>query len=391
MNRTKYLRFIVVLVFVVSMIMSIILSLPQQWGNVSALEKDEINSKAFCLIEQGSGRVLFENESKKHLPMASVTKTMTLLLTFEAIEEGKFGFDDKLYCSKNASGMGGSQVFLDADTEYLIDDLLYAVVMSSANDASVVFAEKIAGSEESFVDLMNKKAKSLGLSDTNFVNCTGLPANNHYSCAYDLAIIMKELLNHKDYFKYTKERLRDFVHPSGRITQMTNTNKLLKSYSGCDAGKTGSTVEAGYCLSATALKNNMRLIAVVLGAENTKARFEDAAKVFDYGFNNFKSTCLVNNEEKQLLNFEVKHAKSTENYVVPERSYYDVLGKDEESKVSLDVKFNNITAPAKKGDIAGIVYVTKNNEIYEEINLVLCDDIEARTYFEELKQIAQKW
>ena len=145
-----------------------------------------------------------------------------------------------LFSSTNASSMGGSQVFLEPNTEYKVDDLLYAVVISSANDASVVFAEAIGGSEQGFVTMMNNKAESLGLINTHFSNCTGLPANNHYSCAQDMACIMCELVKHPIYFNYTKERLRNFVHPTGRITQMTNTNKLIKSYNGCDAGKTGS-------------------------------------------------------------------------------------------------------------------------------------------------------
>ncbi|MGN1222463.1 MAG: D-alanyl-D-alanine carboxypeptidase family protein, partial [Christensenellales bacterium] len=277
MNKINFLRIICITTFVVSMVMSIILCLPGNWDSADASTTDEVKSKAYCLMDYGTGEVLLEKESKQHLPIASVTKTMTLLLTFEAMEQGKFGIEDMLLSTQNASGMGGSQVFLEPDTEYKVNDLLYAVIMSSANDASVVFAEAIAGSESAFVDMMNKKAQSLGLVDTNFVNCTGLPANNHYSCAHDVAVIMRELVGHQEYFNYTKEILRDFVHPTGRVTQMTNTNKLMRSYNGCDAGKTGSTVEAGYCLSATAVRNNMRLISVVLGADNSKQRFADCS------------------------------------------------------------------------------------------------------------------
>ena len=174
---------------VVSFLLSLLMSVPR-YLNTAYAEELNLGSKSYCLMDEKTGDVLLEKDSLKHLPIASVTKTMTLLLTFEAIEKGQFSYADLIFSSKNASGMGGSQVFLDANTDYVADDLLYAVVLSSANDASVAFAEKIAGSEEKFVQLMNEKAKSLGLENTNFVNCTGLPANNHYSCAYDMARII---------------------------------------------------------------------------------------------------------------------------------------------------------------------------------------------------------
>ena len=391
MQNKTFLKLIVLTTFLVSFLMSILLSLPERFMVANALEANEINSKAFCLIEQNSGEVLTEKDSKKHLPIASVTKTMTLLLTFEAIEQGKFGVDDLLVCSKRANGMGGSQVFLDADAEYKVDDLLYAVVLSSANDASVVFAEAIAGTEENFVKLMNEKAKELGLSDTNFVNCTGLPANNHYSCAYDVAQIMKELTKHTIYFNYTKERLRDFVHPSGRITQMTNTNKLVRFYDGCDAGKTGSTVEAGYCLAATAKRNDMRLISVVLGAENSKQRFADCTKVFDYGFNNFELKTLV--DEKQQIDFpnKIAKAKQTQILVKPQKSYYEIVKKGEENQKTANFKFFDVSAPKMKDDVVGKIYITKNNEVCDEIDIILCDNVEQKTYLDGFKEALSNW
>ena len=390
MNKINFLRIICITTFVVSMVMSIILCLPGNWDSADASTTDEVKSKAYCLMDYGTGEVLLEKESKQHLPIASVTKTMTLLLTFEAIEQGKFGLEDMLLSTQNASGMGGSQVFLEPDTEYKVDDLLYAVIMSSANDASVVFAEAIAGSESAFVDMMNKKAQSLGLVDTNFVNCTGLPANNHYSCAHDVAVIMRELVGHQEYFNYTKERLRDFVHPTGRVTQMTNTNKLMRSYNGCDAGKTGSTVEAGYCLSATAIRNNMSLLSVVLGADNSTQRFVDCSTLFDYGFNNYESKCLVDTQQI-LYPQPVAHSKTAEIYVQPQQAFYQLTKRGEDSNTQVNFEYFKLSAPMKQGEVAGKIIVTKDNVVTKEIDLVLSQDIQAMNYYENIQHIAENW
>lgn len=372
------------------MAISIILCLPGNWDDVKASTVDEINSKAYCLMDYETGDILLEKDSKQHLPIASVTKTMTLLLTFEAIEQGKFGFDDMLLSSKNASGMGGSQVFLEPDTKYKVNDLLYAVIMSSANDASMVFAEAIAGTEASFVDMMNKKAQSLGLVDTNFVNCTGLPANNHYSCAHDLAIVMRQLINHKEYFNYTQERLRDFVHPTGRVTQMTNTNKLMRAYSGCDAGKTGSTVEAGYCLSATAIRNDMRLISVVLGAQNSKQRFADCATIFDYGFNNYESKCIVDTQPILYPN-SIAHAKTLEVYVQPEQRFCQLTKKGEDIDLQVNYEYYDLSAPLEQSAIVGKIIITKDSVVLKEINLILSQNVEAMNYYDNIQYIAKYW
>ena len=342
-------------------------------------------------MDFNTNNVLLEKESTKQLPIASVTKTMTLLLIFEEIEKGNLKTQDMLLCSKNASGMGGSQVFLDANTQYKVDDLLYAVILSSANDASVVFAEAISGSEENFVELMNKKAQLLGLKNTHYANCTGLPANNHYSCAYDVAIVTAELLKHKMYYNYTQERLKDFVHPSGRVTQMVNTNKLMRAYSGCDAGKTGSTVEAGYCLTASAMRNNFRLISVVLGAETSKQRFNDCATILDYGFNNYKSQCIV--DENQTLNYanKILHSTVAEVLVKPQNSFYQTIKQDEEANLETQICYDEVKAPLKKDDVVGKILVLKEGQVLKEINLVLAQDVPELSYFESLKQIIKQW
>lgn len=389
MKKFKFLN--APLCFVMLLGMFFAASLPSQMQVAYAKGVDEINSKAYCLMDFNTNTVLLEKESTKHLPIASVTKTMTLLLTFEEIEKGKLKTQDMLLCSKNASGMGGSQVFLDADTQYKVDDLLYAVILSSANDASVVFAEAIAGTEENFVDLMNKKAQNLGLKNTHFVNCTGLPASNHYSCANDVAVITKELLKHDMYFNYTKERLRDFVHPSGRITQMTNTNKLMHTYNGCDAGKTGSTVEAGYCLTASAVRNNLRLVSVVLGAQTSKQRFNDCATILDYGFNNYESQCLVDANQSIEYTKPIKYSNLNNVLVKPQEAYYVITQKGEQTNLTTQTFFNDIKAPLKKGEIVGEIVISNNGKEVKHINLLLTQDIPVITYLESLKQITNKW
>ena len=229
---------------------------------------------------------------------------MTILLTLEEIESKNFDINDKIVVSENASGMGGSQIFLDANREYEIGQLLKSVIVSSANDSSVALAEHIAGSEQNFVNLMNEKSIELGLKNTHYANCTGLPTNDGYSSAYDQSIILKQVLSHDLYHEYSSIWLEDFIHPSGRITQMANTNKLSRFYEGCMGGKTGSTNQAKFCLAVGAERNNTKFIAVVLGAENSKDRFKLASDLLNQGFNNYESKTIFSNND--LVNKTIK-------------------------------------------------------------------------------------
>ena len=208
--------------------------------------------------------------------------------------------------------MGGSQVFIESGGEYSIGDLLKSTIVSSANDASVALAEKIAGSENNFVKLMNKKALELGMKNTNYVNCTGLPASNQFSSAKDTAILLKEVFKYDTYHNYSKIWMDTLKHPKGRETELVNTNKLIRYYEGCDGGKTGSTNEAGYCLATTAKRGDMRLIAVVLGAENGKLRFAETSKLLNFGFNNFENKLIVSKDE--ILSSELKIQNSRQKH-----------------------------------------------------------------------------
>lgn len=350
------------------------------------------NCKSCVLIEANGGAVLYENDPTKALPMASVTKLMTILLTLEELEKGTIKLDDKIVISQKAKSMGGSQIFLDENSSHDVQSLLKAVIVASANDASVALAEKISGSEEDFVLKMNKRANSMGLCNTNFENCSGLPAPNHYSCAADLAKIMQQVIKFPLYFSLSQIWMEDYVHPSGRTTTMSNTNKLLKTYKLCDAGKTGSTSEAGYCFCATAKLNQTRLICVVLGAENNKERFDITKQMFEWGFNNFETKKLVSMEDNLSKNIDVLKAEEGEISFTPEQDFWALTKKGESSEyvVSLDVP-QKIYAPIKKGDIIGKITVTKNDIVEAQINLICNNDIQSLSILNTIKKVIKSW
>ena len=241
----------------------------------------DITSKSAALVDYSSGEILFEKNATEHLPIASMVKMMTILLTLEEFEKGNLSEDTMITTSENASGMGGSQVFIDPYVEYSAGDLLKSVIVASGNDASVALAEHISGSEQTFVKRMNDKAKELGMNDTNYVNCTGLPAPEQYSCAKDCAIVLKQVCGYELYHKYSTIWMDELIHPSGRKTELVNTNRLVRYYEGCEGGKTGSTNEAGCCLSASAKRGGMRLISVIIGANNSQTRFNECSKLFN--------------------------------------------------------------------------------------------------------------
>ena len=357
-------------------------------GIVSAVEATDYKSSV--LMDYGTGEILSQTNEKEHLPIASVTKLMTLLLTFEALDRNEIALDEILTASDNAAGMGGSQVFIDAGSEYTVENLLHAVIISSANDASVMLAERLGGSEDNFVVSMNARAQELGANNTNYTNCTGLPSANAYSCAHDVALIMREVLNHPLYFEISKIWMEDFQHPSGRITEMANTNKLLRSYTGCDAGKTGSTNEAGYCMSASAKKGDMRLIAVVLGADSSKVRFARCADLFNYGFANFTSERLVNSDKEILDAPTVSKAKNAVQFK-PQEDYFVLKKKGENKDIQINYEFDRLIAPIAQNEVVGKIIVTENNKVLKEINIISVNDIEAKSYGDTIHDILNDW
>ena len=245
-----------------------------------------LTSPSAILCEASTGQVIFEKNADERRPVASVNKVMTILLTLEAVDEGRVSLEDQVTVSPRAASMGGSQAFLDAGERYKLSELLKTVIVASANDSAVALAEHLAGTEESFVRLMNTRAEELGLTNTHYANCTGLPAQEHYTTARDVAKLSAQLDLHPIYYRYSTIWMDEIKHRGGRVTSLTNTNRLIRFYPGCDGYKTGSTNEARYCVSATAKKEGMRLIAVVLGTPAGQTRFDEARAMLEYGFAN---------------------------------------------------------------------------------------------------------
>ena len=334
---------------------------------------------------------MYAKNEKEHLPVASMVKMMTILLTLEEIDQGNLSLDDMITTSENASGMGGSQVFIDPYVEYRAEDLLKSVIVSSANDASVALAEHISGSENAFVVKMNERAEELGMADTNYVNCTGLPAPEQYSCAKDSALLLKQVAEHELYHKYSTIWMDELTHPSGRKTELVNTNRLIRYYEGCDGGKTGSTNEAGCCLSASAKRKNMRLISVVIGAKNSQTRFNECSSLFNYGFANFESKNLLSQNEvaKEIA---INKGKVSTASVYASEDFSVVGKKGEDGGYSVDYNLpSQINAPVNSGDVVGKAIVSKNGEVIKEVDLVMREDVQKLSFKDCLDHITQKW
>lgn len=356
-----------------------------------ASDGSNLNVKAYYLMDYATGETLLENNAEQKLPVASIVKLMTIDLVCREIEAGNLNLEDTLVASENASSMGGSQVFIETNGEYSVADMLKSVIVSSANDASVALAEKIAGSEEEFVNLMNARAKELGLVGTNYVNCTGLPAPNQFSCAKDTAVLLKEVSSHEIYHKFSTIWMDTLSHPKGRESELVNTNKLIRYYEGCDGGKTGSTSEAGYCLSATAKRGNMRLVGVVLGAENGKARFSETSKLLNYGFANFENKKVVDSDNFEV-DVEISGGKEQMAKAKPSDDLVVLCKKREnEGDVSVETKLDQVSAPMKAGDKVGMVYVTKNGVVVAESELLLTQDVEKANMLDGIQKIVEYW
>jgi len=314
---------------------------------------------------------------------------MTVLLTLEKIDSNEISLEDKVLVSSNASGMGGSQIFLDADCEYVLGDLLKSIIVASANDSSVALAEYIAGSENNFVQMMNNKCRELGLIDTHYANCTGLPSAEGYSSAYDQAIILNRVLDYDTYHDYSSIWMEDFTHPSGRITQMTNTNKLSRFYEGCIGGKTGSTNEAKYCLAVGAKRNDMQIIAVVLGAENSKDRFKLASDLLNYGFENFTSKTIFSNND---LSDKIIKIKGMDRYTTlkAERDYTVVSNKNEDTNFSLSYHLPNMLTKVKENEVVGNVEIIVDGIVVDCINILSAETHDEASLWDYMKEIVKK-
>ena len=349
------------------------------------------NCKSAYLMDFNSGECLYKENETSRMPIASVCKVMTLTLVFDAVANGKISLADTVTVSENAAGMGGSQVFLDKGCTYSVDQLVKSIIVCSANDSCVALSETVAGGEEEFVAQMNKKATEIGCTDTVFANCTGLPRDTQYSCAKDVAIMFSNLIKYEDYFKYSKIWLEDFVHPDDRTTSMTNTNKLIRKYSSCDGGKTGFTNEAGFCLAATAKKNSLRLISVVLGASSSDDRFNSIIKMFDYGFANFTNKIVLDKEVELNDNFEVRGGKKDNFAVRPQENSYVFTRTGATPEISYKVIEYEVKAPVEKEQIVGKIEVFKDGVLADTVNVVAAEAVEKAGFTDYFKNIAGNW
>jgi len=350
--------------------------------SITAFSADlSLNSTSACLMEASTGKILYEMNADEKLEPASVTKIMSLILVFEAMDEGKFNLDTEVSGSEHACSMGGSQIWLEPGETMTVNEMLKAVVVASANDCTVALGELVAGSEESFVALMNDRAAELGMNNTHFVNCTGLPAENHYTTSRDIAIMTRELHKHKKVYDYTKiwmDTLR------GGEFGITNTNKLIRFYNGATGMKTGYTSSALYCMSATAERQGMNLIAAVMKSESSDKRFADAKKLLEYGFANY-SIFKPENVEFEKIRVLGGVKESVEIYA--EQS--DILiekGRHNKVQVRIDLD-ENVTAPFEKNTNVGkIVYSIDGTEI-AEFPVKTKEKVEKITFFGILSNI----
>jgi len=345
------------------------------------------NALSSVIIEQDTGEVLYEKDARKKLPPASMTKIMTMLIIMEEIDKGNLKLDDKVMTSEYAASMGGSQIFLEPGEEMTVNEMLKGIAIASGNDASVAMAEKIAGTEEAFVNLMNNKAKSLGLKDTHFKNPTGLPAADHYSSAYDMAIMGRELLKHPLITKYTGTYEDYLRQNTEKQFWLVNTNKLVRFYPGADGLKTGFTAEARYCLTATAKKNNMRVVSVIMGAPTSKERNAQMSKLLDYAFNQYQVKQLIKQGDN-VDQLSISKGKNKNVNVVTKSPVSVVLKKGEAlNKVTKNIKLKkDLQAPIKKGQVVGKLVLKQGDRVLSTTDLVARNNIPKAKWYDLFKR-----
>lgn len=350
----------------------------------AAAETLDLPVPAAVLMEFSTGKVLYEKSAHEKRPCASITKVMTLLLVFEAIDSGVLHYDDVLTASAHAAGMGGSDIWLKEGEQMTVDDLIKACVVMSANDAAVVLAEAVAGTEESFVARMNARAAELGMADTTFKNCNGLDEDGHLTSAYDVAVMSRALMEHEKIFDYTLIWI-DYVR--GGQTQLVNTNKLVRSYNGIKGLKTGTTSAAGSCISAAAERNGMTLIGVVLGAENTKDRFSAASSLLDYGFANWKITVP---EAPALPDLPVTGGMTDTVRLEAAAPQGVLTAVSEQGTLEIAPELpESVEAPVEKGQQVGVVRVSMNGETVEEIPVTSAESAEAITFGSAMRYLLE--
>ena len=352
----------------------------------------ELTSPSAMLVEAETGTVIFEKNADERRQVASVTKLMTLLLVFEALESGAVHLEDPVTISSQAAGQIGSQALLDAGAVYPLEQLLHATIIASANDAACALAEHLSGTEAAFAEKMNQRAQELGMSDTCYVNSTGLPDDRQYTTARDVATLSCEVCRHPEYFTHASVWMDTLTHPSGRTTDLTNTNRLVRFYDGCDGLKTGSADVSRYCLSATAQKNGLRLIAIVLGTPNSQTRFSEARAMLDYGFAGYKRVTILNRDDRLGKTVRVKLGLQDEVDAAVGSGLSMLLKTGQESQLSLEVELpEEVAAPVQKGDTLGMVRVKLGDNVVAKLPAVAAEDVHMPGLLAGLMSIVKNW
>ena len=368
-------------------VLALFVALCTLFANVYANE-EQVNCKSALLMDFESGKVLYKMNPHERLPLASVTKIMTLLLTMEEIQNGNLNYSDIVTASAYAKSMGGSTIFLDENENMSVDDLLKGICVASGNDACVAIAEHISGSCDAFVERMNQRAKELGMTNTNFVNCNGLDAQNHYSSAYDIALMSRELMKHNDIFRYTTiwmDSLRN-----GKFT-LTNTNKLVRFYEGTTGLKTGSTSKAGFCISATAKRNGLHLICVVMNSPTSQERQKTASSILNYGFSTYSAQKVI---KKEMAVKDITVNKGLKSHVGISYANDIRILTEKNSKAEPILKYDikkSIDAPAYKGTCIGTVTCEYNGEIVGRSDIILNESVERIDFFSSYGKITDMW
>lgn len=370
-----------------------ILFLSCNYKTIIAQTQPDIKSPSALLIDAGTGAILYEKNPHEKLEPASITKIMTLILAFEAINSGKVELTDVIRVSERASQTGGSQAFLGLGEEQTLETLLKFIIIASANDASMAVAEHIGGSVEGFVKLMNEKAKELGMKNTNFTNPHGLSSPNHYTTAYDIGLMSRELVKYPAFFKWSTIWMDYLEHTDKQrdATMLANTNKLLGKYEGLDGLKTGFHSKAGHCFAGTAKQGNFRLISVILNSENSDQRFKETVELLNYGFGHYSSVQVAQKGMVQKTVAVEKGHINEVNLIVPEDVNL-LVEKGKENNISTELEVPDILfAPLKKDDTVGNLIVKQNGEIVKKVDIVVSEDILKASLFEMFKKVFIKW
>lgn len=347
------------------------------------------NASSGILMEYSTGKILFSKDVNLKLAPASMTKIMTMLLIMESLEEGKISLDDMIPISSNAASMGGSQVYLEANSKMKAEELLKSIAIASANDSAVAMAEAIAGTTDAFVTMMNQKAKEIGCTNTNFVNVHGLDDPNHYTTAHDMALMAKELIKHEDVLKYSSIYEAYLQKPDGSSTWMVNTNKLIRYYNGLDGLKTGYTSNAGYCLTATAKRNGMRLISVLMKEPASQIRNSETIDLLNYGFSNYKIKTIVS-KDKDLGYIEVINGKKETVNIKLMEDATNLEGLTEEKNYTYNIEVNKVKAPVKVGDIVGSMEIISNGIVIKRVNITVSETIKKANLWDLYKRNLNK-